>query len=87
MFFFSFWQLAGKFFVILGDEIVGQEVKKFYNDVCFMLWQIIDEKWFMVKVVIGLFFVNMVVDDDIVIYINEERIECFIILYYLCQQV
>lgn len=85
MLFFSSWQFKGKFLVILEDEVVGIEVKKLYNDVCSMFCQIIDEKWLMVKVVFGLFFVNVVGEEFVVVFIDEEWKELQIVFYFLCQ--
>jgi 5-methyltetrahydrofolate--homocysteine methyltransferase len=63
--FFQSWQLFGKFPKILVDEVVGTEATNLYNDALFMLDKIVEEKWFTVKGIIGIFPANQINDDDI----------------------
>ncbi len=73
--FFQSWQLFGKYPAILTDEVVGEQASNLFNDAQKMLTQIVSEKWFTAKGVLGIFPANQVNDDDIAIYttaINEE---------------
>lgn len=63
--FFQTWELHGKFPRILEDEVVGEEASKLYADAQKMLKQIIEEKWFEAKAVIGFFPANTEGDDEI----------------------
>ena len=63
--FFQSWELFGKFPAILTDEIVGEQASDLYKDAQKMLSQIISEKWFTAKGVLGIFPANTVNDDDI----------------------
>ena len=65
--FFQSWQLFGKFPKILTDDVVGSEATNLYNDAIFMLDQIVSEKWFKAKGILGIFPANTVNDDDIFI--------------------
>ncbi len=66
--FFMAWELAGKFPRLLEDEKIGEEATKLFADAKKMLDQIIEEKWFSAKGVIGLFPANSIGHDDIEIY-------------------
>ena len=63
--FFQSWELYGKYPAILTDEIVGEQASDLYKDAQKMLSQIISEKWFTAKGVLGIFPANTVNDDDI----------------------
>ncbi|MEO1625316.1 MAG: vitamin B12 dependent-methionine synthase activation domain-containing protein, partial [Bacteroidota bacterium] len=85
--FFQSWQLRGeKFPLILKDEIVGEEAQKLYNDARSLLRRIIDEKWLQAKAVVGFFPANKVNDDDLALYVDEEREEVQMVLCHLRQQ-
>ena len=60
--FFSAWELHGRFPEILTDAVVGEEATKLYADAQKMLKQIIDEKRYTAKAVIGFFPANSVGD-------------------------
>ncbi|EGF92800.1 methionine synthase [Asticcacaulis biprosthecium C19] len=83
--FFATWELAGKFPYILDDEIVGHAALPLYQDALKMLDQIIDEKWFEARGVVGFWPANAV-DDDIEIYGDEDRTEVIARLHTLRQQ-
>ncbi len=51
--YFSSWDLAGRFPQILDDEIIGAAASDLWRDTQGMLQQIIDQKWFNPKAVIG----------------------------------
>lgn len=82
--FFQAWELAGKYPVILEDEIVGDEAKKLFADAQIMLEKIITQKWLTAKAVVGFFPANAVQDDDIEVL--TEGGEPLMILHHLRQQ-
>ena len=84
--FFVAWELAGKYPRILEDKIVGKEATRLYNDAQKMLEEIISEKWFSAKGVIGLFPANSIGHDDIEIYTNDERNGLLTTIHSLRQQ-
>jgi 5-methyltetrahydrofolate--homocysteine methyltransferase len=61
--FFQSWELFGKYPAILNDEIVGEQATNLFADAQKMLHQIIAEKWFVAKGVLGIFPANTVNDD------------------------
>ncbi len=63
--FFSSWELYGKYPALLTDAIVGEQATALYNDAQKMLAQIVSEKWFTAKGVLGIFPANQINDDDI----------------------
>lgn len=63
--FFQSWELYGKFPAILIDEIVGEQATNLFEDAQKMLTQIVSEKWFTAKGILGIFPANTVNDDDI----------------------
>ncbi len=65
--FFIAWELAGKYPRILSDAVVGEQARRLYRDACTMLRQLVTEKWFTARAVVGLFPANAIDDDDIVI--------------------
>ena len=73
--FFQSWDLHGKYPRILEDEIVGKEAQKLFADAQMMLRQIISEKWFNAKAVIGFWPSNVDEKDTQLVYdfeINDE---------------
>lgn len=84
--FFQSWELAGKYPRILQDEVVGEHATHLFNDAQKMLRQIVDEKWLTAKAVIGLFPANSINDDDIEVYVDDDRQERLIMLHSLRQQ-
>ncbi|SHI71985.1 methionine synthase [Flavobacterium haoranii] len=73
--FFQSWELYGKFPAILTDEVVGEQATSLFADAQKMLEQIIDEKWFEAKGVLGIFPANTVNDDDIEVVCQTELVE------------
>jgi 5-methyltetrahydrofolate--homocysteine methyltransferase len=61
--FFETWELAGRFPDILEDEVVGETARGLFADAQKMLKQIIAEKWFTPKAIVGLFEANAIGDD------------------------
>ena len=70
--FFSAWELHGRFPQILDDAVVGGEAKKLFADAQKLLAQIVAEKRFTAKAIIGFWPCNAV-GDDIEIYSDESR--------------
>ena len=64
--FFQSWELYGKYPAILTDEIVGEQATHLFEDAQKMLTQIVSEKWFTAKGILGIFPANTI-NDDIVI--------------------
>lgn len=72
--FFRSWQLYGKFPQILEDPVVGQTATQVYEDALVMLDQIISEKWFTAKGILGIFPANTVNSDDIELYDQDGQV-------------
>ena len=83
--FFSAWELHGRFPQILEDEVVGPEAKKLFADAQKLLTQIIAEKRFTAKAIIGFWPCNAV-GDDIEIYADESRSRVLTKFHMLRQQ-
>ena len=63
--FFGSWELYGKYPAILTDEVVGEQASVLFADAQKMLNQIVSEKWFTAKGILGIFPANTTNDDDI----------------------
>ncbi|ESQ76047.1 methionine synthase [Asticcacaulis sp. AC402] len=83
--FFATWELAGKFPYILDDEVVGHAALPLYQDALQMLDQIIAEKWFEARGVVGFWPANAV-GDDVELYADEDRTEVLATFHTLRQQ-
>ncbi len=66
--FFQSWELFGKYPAILKDDVVGEQASALFADAQKMLHQIVTEKWFTAKGILGIFPANTVNDDDISVY-------------------
>lgn len=77
--FFQSWELYGKFPAILTDEIVGEQATNLFDDVQKMLTQIVLEKWFIAKGILGIFPANTINDDDVEV-ITSSEVEKFLTL-------
>ncbi len=64
--FFQSWELYGKYPAILSDEIVGEQATNLFEDAQKMLSQIVSEKWFTAKGILGIFPANTINDDIII---------------------
>ncbi|WP_291726130.1 methionine synthase [Bernardetia sp.] len=73
--FFMTWGLKGAFPRIFDNKKHGVEAQKLYNDAQKMLDQIITGRWLTANGAIGFYPANVVNDDDIEIYTNDERTE------------
>lgn len=83
--FFQTWELRGRFPALLDDEKQGAAARALYDDGRRMLDQIIKEKWFTPKAVIGFWPANRM-GDDICLYQNEERKQQLATFFTLRQQ-
>lgn len=70
--FFQTWELAGRYPVILEDEVVGTEATKLFKDAQEMLNKIVSEKWLTAKAVAGIWPADAT-GDDITVYTDESR--------------
>lgn len=83
--FFQTWELAGRFPVILEDEVVGAEATKLFKDAQEMLDKIVSEKWLTAKAVAGIWPADTT-GDDITVYTDESRSEQLTKFHSLRQQ-
>ncbi len=65
--FFQSWELHGKYPNILTDEVVGEQASVLFNDAQKLLSQIVSEKWFEARGILGIFPANQINDDDILV--------------------
>jgi len=70
--FFASWELIGRYPQILEDDVVGEAARDLYRDAQVMLQQIIGQRWFEAKGVVGFWPANAD-SDDIVLYADETR--------------
>jgi 5-methyltetrahydrofolate--homocysteine methyltransferase len=77
--FFQSWELYGKYPAILTDEIVGEQATHLFEDAKKMLSQIVSEKWFAAKGILGIFPANTINHDDIEV-VNSNGVEKFLSL-------
>ena len=70
--FFNAWEFHGKFPGILSDAVVGEAARNLFADASVMLKKLIEEQWLTARAVVGFFPANSV-DDDIVVYADEDR--------------
>ena len=82
--FFSTWMLSGKYPKILEDPVVGAEAKRVFQDANAMLEKIVREKWLRVQGVVGLFPVQRLEDDLIIL--NEKGEQEPVKFHFLRQQ-
>jgi 5-methyltetrahydrofolate--homocysteine methyltransferase len=83
--FFQTWELKGRFPAILEDEKQGAAARQLYEDALDMLRQIVEERWFNPKAVIGFWPANAV-GDDIRLFTGESRSEELATFHGLRQQ-
>jgi len=83
--FFSAWEIHGRFPDLLSDPSVGPEATKLYHDARRLLDQIVAEKRYVAKAVIGFWPANAV-GDDIELYADESRSRVLNTFRFLRQQ-
>ena len=84
--FFRTWELAGKYPDILTDPVVGATATSLFADAQEMLAQIVAEKWFEPRGVIGFWPANRIGDDDIELYADSARTQVLNTVHTLRQQ-
>ncbi len=83
--FFMAWELKGKYPKIFEHETIGPEARKLYDDATKLLQRIVDENRLRAKAVYG-FWPAATMDDDIVLYTDDNRTEELTRLHTLRQQ-
>jgi 5-methyltetrahydrofolate--homocysteine methyltransferase len=83
--FFQTWELKGRFPAILDDEKQGEAARQLWDDAQGMLKQLVDERWFNPKAVIGFWPANTV-GDDVRLFTGESRTEQLATFHGLRQQ-
>src|SRR5215204_3100664 len=83
--FFQTWELKGRFPAILEDEKQGAAARQLYEDAQDMLRQIVEERWFNPRAIIGFWPANAV-GDDIRLFTGESRAEELATFHGLRQQ-
>ena len=83
--FFQTWELAGRYPLILEDNVVGEEATKLFKDAQDMLNKIVSEKWLSAKAVAGVWPADAT-GDDITVYTDESRSEQLTKFHSLRQQ-
>lgn len=83
--FFRTWMLTGKYPSILSDSTVGEQATQLFDDANQLLDEIITEDLLQAKAVFGLFPANSV-DEDIILFTNEDRDEELTRFHFLRQQ-
>ena len=83
--FFMAWELRGRYPRILEDEVVGKEATKLFNDAQKILAQILRDKPFTPRGVVGIFPCKRD-GDDVIVYADENRDKVLHKLHFLRQQ-
>ncbi len=83
--FFSAWELHGRFPDILKDSVVGEEATKLFADAQKMLAQIVAEKRYTARAVIGFWPANAV-GDSVEVYADDKRSKILKTFHFLRQQ-
>ncbi len=83
--FFQTWELKGRYPAILDDEKQGEAARQLFADAQAMLKQIVAEKWFKPRAVVGFWPANSV-GDDIRLFTDETRADELATLFTLRQQ-
>ena len=84
--FFQAWELTGRFPAILDDPVVGQAARSVFEDAQEMLASIIGEKWLTARGVVGLWPANSIGDDDVEVFVDEDRQGVRAVIHTLRQQ-
>jgi 5-methyltetrahydrofolate--homocysteine methyltransferase len=83
--FFQTWEMRGRYPAILDDPKQGEAARSLWADAQKMLGQIIAEKWFVPKAVVGFWPANAV-GDDVRLFTGEDRGDELATLFTLRQQ-
>jgi 5-methyltetrahydrofolate--homocysteine methyltransferase len=85
--FFSTWEIKGSYPMVLDDSRYGAAARPLFEDAQTMLRQMVAEKWIRANAVVGFWPANSVGDDDIRLYIDDERKLPLATLHTLRQQI
>jgi 5-methyltetrahydrofolate--homocysteine methyltransferase len=83
--FFQTWEMKGRYPAILDDPEQGAAARSLFDDAQAMLRQIVEQRWFAPKAVVG-FWPAARIGDDIALYGDESRTQPIATLYTLRQQ-
>ncbi len=83
--FFQTWEMRGVYPKILEDETQGAAARALFDDAQEMLRQIVSERWFTPRAVVGFWPANAV-GDDIRLFTRQDRSEPLATLHTLRQQ-
>ena len=83
--FFQTWDMKGRFPAILDSETQGAAARSLYEDAQAMLHQIVAERWFTPRAIVGFWPANAV-GDDIRLFTGESRTETLDTFFTLRQQ-
>ncbi|MEX2525716.1 MAG: methionine synthase [Gammaproteobacteria bacterium] len=83
--FFQTWDLSGTYPRIFEDETVGESARELFDDAQELLEEIIENKWFTPRAVIG-FWPASSVGDDIEVYEDVESNKLKTVIHTLRQQ-
>jgi 5-methyltetrahydrofolate--homocysteine methyltransferase len=83
--FFQAWEMRGRYPAILSDEKQGPAARQLWDDAQAMLHEVLQKNWFRPKAVIGFWPVNRV-EDDIVLYADDDRTDEIATFFTLRQQ-
>jgi 5-methyltetrahydrofolate--homocysteine methyltransferase len=83
--FFQTWELKGRYPAILEDEKQGEAARALWVDAQAMLAEIIEQKWFAPKAVIG-FWPASAVGDDVRLFTDDQREDELATFFTLRQQ-
>lgn len=84
--FFMTWEVKGKYPEVFNSPLYGKEAKQLYDDAQMLLDKIVSRRLLTAHGIFGLFPANTVGDDDIEIYIDEDRSSLRAMFYQLRQQ-
>lgn len=84
--FFISWDLAGKYPRILTDEVVGEAATSLFNDAKAMLKKLVDEKLIKARAVIGFWPAHRINNDDIEVFVDNDKTESLATLHHIRQQ-
>ncbi|MBD8064632.1 methionine synthase [Devosia sp. PTR5] len=83
--FFQTWELKGRYPAILEDEKQGEAARALWVDAQAMLAEIIEQRWFAPKAVIG-FWPASAVGDDVRLFTDDQREDELATFFTLRQQ-
>ena len=70
--YFSSWDLAGRYPMILDDDVIGEAARSLWSDTQAMLQRLIGEQWLKPRGVVGFWPANAD-GDDVIVWADETR--------------